>query len=70
MKTKKSINNLLTETEQQIIEMLAQGETKKYTAKKLEISYYSLCKHTENILKKTNARNTTHAVYLALRTSI
>lgn len=60
----------LTQREITVLEMLGQGKYKKDIAKELKITYYGLCKHIQNIVQKIGARNTVHAVYLALRGSL
>ena len=57
---------ILSYREIQIIEFTSTGLTAKEIARKLNIGYRTVEKYSQNIRKKLNARNMTHAVFLAI----
>ena len=59
--------NLLTEREQQVLELLAAGYVKKEVAERMGVSYRTVSQHTENIYKKLQVPNVASAVAAAIR---
>lgn len=62
-----SNENLLTEREQQVLELLATGYVKKEVGQHMEISYRTVSQYTENIYKKLQVPNVAAAVAAAIR---
>ena len=61
---------LLTYRETQIMRYTSYGYTAKEIARKLNIGYRTVEKYAQNIRRKLNARNMTHAVFLALHNGV
>ena len=61
---------ILTEREQQVLELVAQGLSAKEVAQEIEIAPRTVERHIENVRLKTRARNRTHMVTLALEAGI
>ena len=57
---------MLTNEEKEVLILLGQGETQKYIGEKMKISNYRLHRIRDSFVKKLEARNQVHAVYLAL----
>ena len=57
----------LTKRERQILKFVANGNTNKQIARKLDISEQTIKNHVSAILRKLNANDRAHAVVLALR---
>jgi DNA-binding NarL/FixJ family response regulator len=57
--------SLLTHRETQILNYIAQGNSNKQIGLILGVSQFTIKNHISNILRKLNARNRPHAVYLA-----
>ncbi|MBZ0310626.1 MAG: response regulator transcription factor [Anaerolineae bacterium] len=58
---------ILTDREQEVLRLLAQGYSNNRIAEELSISYYTAKKHVSNILAKMNTDNRTKAVSVALQ---
>ncbi|CAG5069922.1 Transcriptional regulatory protein DegU [Dyadobacter sp. CECT 9623] len=63
----KSIWNILTPREQQILKCLIEGMSSKDIAEKFEISSNTVANQRASIMKKTNVKNTAELVSLALK---
>lgn len=57
----------LTEREQRVISLAAEGLTRDEIGEQLSISVNGVGKHLDSIYCKLGARNVTHAVVLAIR---
>ena len=57
----------LTRRETQIVGYIAEGNSNKQIARRLEISEQTIKNHVSSILRKLNANDRAHAVALALR---
>jgi len=57
----------LTRRETQILNYIAEGNTNKEIANKLEISEQTVKSHVSAILRKLNANDRAHAVALVMR---
>jgi len=60
-------NLLLTQREQQILNLLANGYTAKEIADNLYISTHTVHSHRKNLIMKYGARNTVHMVAQAIQ---
>ncbi|GAA1942489.1 helix-turn-helix transcriptional regulator [Microbacterium deminutum] len=60
-----SIDNLLTERERQVLDLIAHGLSNRAIAEELFISTKTASVHVSNILRKTGATTRTEAAYLA-----
>jgi len=58
---------MLTEREEQVLELLAQGLVKKEVAEQMAVSYSSVAQYTEAIYKKLQVSNVAAAVATAIR---
>jgi DNA-binding NarL/FixJ family response regulator len=58
----------LTKRQLQVIRYIAQGDTNKQIALKLNVSDQTVRHHVYNMMKKLNARNRTHAAAIYYRT--
>lgn len=58
----------LTKRELQVIRYIAEGDTSKQIALKLDITEQTVRHHAHNLIKKLNARNRAHAVAIYNRT--
>ncbi len=58
---------LLSDREQEILDLICKGHTNEEIAERLFISKRTVDKHRSNILSKTNSRNTAHLVMNAIR---
>lgn len=65
--SRENITILLTSRETQILKYIADGNSNKQIASILQISEQTIKNHVSNILRKLNANDRTHAVYLAIR---
>ncbi|MBT7959573.1 MAG: response regulator transcription factor [Akkermansiaceae bacterium] len=59
--------NILTEREQQVLELLAMGYVKKEVAVHMGVGYRTVSQYTENIYKKLQVANVAAAVAAAIR---
>ncbi|WP_031526342.1 response regulator [Dyadobacter crusticola] len=66
----KSVWNLLTPREQQILKCIIEGMSSKDIAEKFEISSNTVANQRASIMKKTNVKNTAELVSLALKKSL
>lgn len=66
-KTMETIVVSLTTRETQILNYIADGNTNKQIASALQISEQTIKNHVSNILRKLNANDRAHAVFLAIR---
>jgi len=66
-KTMQTIVTPLTSRETQILNYVADGNSNKQIASILEISEQTIKNHVSNILRKLNANDRAHAVFLAIR---
>ncbi len=66
--TKNKFN--LTELEEKILHLVAQGADNSTIANKIYISFHTVKAHISVILKKLRAENRTHATYIALKSNI
>jgi len=66
-KTMEAITAPLTSRETQILSFIANGNSNKQIALKLEISEQTIKNHVSSILRKLNANDRAHAVVLAIR---
>ncbi|MDP3879736.1 MAG: response regulator transcription factor [Dehalococcoidales bacterium] len=66
-RTADTITAILTEREKQVLNHVAAGNSNKQIASILEISEQTIKNHVSNILRKLNANDRTHAVFLAVR---
>lgn len=62
--------NLLTSREREVLNLRKTGMTSQEIGDALGISYRTVKCHTWRIGQKMDAANTTHAVYLAVKTGI
>ena len=60
----------LFESEIDCLHLAAQGYTAKETAKTLKISVHTVREYRQSLIKKLDADNITHAIYLALKKNI
>lgn len=60
----------LTERERGVLVLLAEGETNRDIARRLEISENTVSFHVKNILAKLHLKNRTHAAAYAIRSGI
>ncbi len=60
----------LTRRQRQILQLLADGESTTFAARELGLSEETVKTHTKNALARLGARNSTHAVAIALRESL
>ena len=60
----------LTHRQREILQMLADGGSTTHAARELDLSEETVKTHTKHILARLNARNRTHAVAIALRSSL
>jgi DNA-binding NarL/FixJ family response regulator len=58
----------LTTRQLQVVRYIAQGDTNKQIALKLNVSDQTVRRHVYNLMKKLNARNRAHAVAIYNRT--
>jgi len=58
----------LTRRQLQVIRYIAQGDTNKQIALKLNVSDQTVRRHVYNLMKKLNARNRAHAAAIYYRT--
>ncbi len=56
------IGSLLTKSEKKILDMVAQGDTSKQIAYRLNLSEHTINNHKKNILKKTNSKSITEVI--------
>ncbi len=66
-KTMETIVAPLTSRETQILNYIADGNSNKQIASILQISEQTIKNHVSNILRKLNANDRAHAVFLAIR---
>jgi len=66
-KTMETIVTPLTSRETQILSYIADGNSNKQIASILQISEQTIKNHVSNILRKLNANDRAHAVFLAIR---
>lgn len=59
------IKILLTSREEQVLGLLAQGYNDNGIGKELFISPWTVKSHRKNLLKKYNARNSCHLIFMA-----
>lgn len=59
--------SMISARECQILEHFSQGLTDEEVGEALSISHHTVRKHRDNIRKKLSAKNTTHAVSIALK---
>ncbi|MGW8122258.1 response regulator transcription factor [Roseivirga echinicomitans] len=64
------INEQFTDREFEIINLLAEGNSAKEIASELFVTLDTVKTHRKNILRKTEARNTTALVVRCLRTGL
>ena len=57
----------LTRRQREILQLLADGESTTFAARKLDLSEETVKTHTKNALARLGARNRTHAVAIGLR---
>jgi DNA-binding NarL/FixJ family response regulator len=72
-KSRSSINCkgvLITPREREIIQLIAEGQSNKQIADKLNLSIHTVLTHRKNIMKKTNSNNTAGLVLFALKNNI
>jgi DNA-binding NarL/FixJ family response regulator len=62
-----SDEQLLTNREQQVLELLAIGYVKKEVAERMKVSYRTIAQYTESIYKKLQVANVAAAVAAAIR---
>ncbi len=62
--------NVLSEREQQVLEMVADGLTTPKIAEQLEISPKTVSRHRERIMNKLNLHSSTELVKFAIRTGL
>jgi DNA-binding NarL/FixJ family response regulator len=60
----------LTHRQREILQKLADGDSTTHAARELDLSEETVKTHTKHILARLNARNRTHAVAIALRSSL
>jgi DNA-binding NarL/FixJ family response regulator len=60
----------LTRRQRQILQLLAEGQSTRFAAERLELSEETVKTHTKNILARLGARNRPHAVAIALREAL
>jgi two-component system response regulator NreC len=56
----------LTKREKEIVRLIAQGDTSQQIAGKLFISYFTVCEHRKNIMRKTGLKNQAEIVHYAI----
>ncbi len=59
--------NQLSDRELEVLQLMADGHTRREAAQKLWLSEETVKTHTKNIKAKLRARNGTHACVLAIR---
>jgi DNA-binding NarL/FixJ family response regulator len=62
-----SIIEKLTDREMEILQLICQGHTNSEIAEKLVLSKRTIDKHRENLLQKTDSKNTANLVIFAIR---
>jgi len=70
LSTKNDKNELLTEREKEILLHISSGLSNQEIADKLHLSKRTVDKHRENILNKTQARNTADLIMFAIRNEL
>lgn len=60
----------LSDREEEIVRLIAQGLTTKEIADKLNLSFFTVGTHRKNIFKKINIRNSSELINYALKTGI
>lgn len=66
-KTTDTIVTILSAREKQVLNYIADGNSNKQIASILQISEQTIKNHVSNILRKLNANDRAHAVFLAIR---
>jgi RNA polymerase sigma factor (sigma-70 family) len=61
---------LLTEREREVLQLLAEGNSNKEVANKLQLSPYTVDSHRTNLMQKLNLHNTAEIVLYAVRKKI
>jgi two-component system, NarL family, response regulator NreC len=62
--------NVLSLRERQVLEMVAQGASNQEVGEKLSLSYKTIARHRERIMKKLNMHSRTELVKFAIRTGL
>lgn len=62
-----AISTILTDREKEVLACIANGDTSKQAAAKLNISYKTVEAHRENIHKKTGLKGLARLIKLALQ---
>lgn len=70
MDKKKKAARMLTNRERLVVYLIALGFDNKEIAEKMFVSTHTIKAFVANILQKLNARNRTHAVYIAIKSNI
>lgn len=66
----KKFNNdrfIVTDREQEVLNLLFEGYTTKEIAEKLFLSYHTVESHRKNLIQKFGAKNSVHLIYLSLK---
>lgn len=64
------VDKNLTNREKQVLQLIAKGYSRKDIANELYISEKTVDKHRENLLTKTNSKNTVHLVIEAIKNNL
>lgn len=63
-------NCQLTNTEMEIVQLIAQGNTTKAIANSRKLSYHTIITHRKNIFRKLNIKNMSELILYAMRTGL
>lgn len=70
MERRKKTPRVLTNRERTVLFFIAQGFDNKEISEKMFVSTHTIKAFVANILQKLNAKNRTHAVYIAIKAGI
>ncbi len=62
--------SVLSQRERQVLEMVARGEGNHEIGKQLDLSYKTIARHRERIMKKLNIHSRTELIKFAIRTGL
>jgi two-component system, NarL family, response regulator LiaR len=68
--TTRSISDLLSEREKEVLQLISAGHSNQEIANSLNLSKRTIDKHRENILSKTQARNTAELIMFAIKNKL
>jgi DNA-binding NarL/FixJ family response regulator len=60
----------LSVRQKQVLQMIADGKQSKQIARELDLKFHTVEEYRQNVIVKLNARNSAHAVAIAVRNQL